>query len=173
MAVRIRWFGNQVIRAVNAIGSRNVARAAELLRQDIRRSLFTVGPSRPGKPPRMRTGNLANSIFARPAEILTWRVGTNVAHGVFLELGTRTRTITVKRARVLARPVDQYTPKALMRAARSRGAGLPVLWTSPSGKQFIIFGRRVTNKIEPHPFIIPAVIRNKRNLARLIARGRL
>lgn len=49
-------------------------------------------PSSPGEPPRIDTGELVNSIEAEVRQDrngVTVRVGTNVEHGLHLELGTR------------------------------------------------------------------------------------
>ena len=48
-------------------------------------------PSAPGEPPRIDTGELVDSIKAELRQDrngVTVRVGTNVAHGLHLELGT-------------------------------------------------------------------------------------
>jgi len=56
------------------------------------RSRKGLDPSRPGEPPKKVTGMFRMSIkkeFDRPT--LTVRVGTNLAYGRYLELGTRSR----------------------------------------------------------------------------------
>jgi HK97 gp10 family phage protein len=47
-------------------------------------------PSKPGQPPRKQTGQLQGSITYEIDPVkMTARVGTNLMHGKYLELGTR------------------------------------------------------------------------------------
>lgn len=50
-----------------------------------------VGPSKPGEPPRKRTGALRASIRNEKVspDGLLWRVGTNLKYGFYLEFGTK------------------------------------------------------------------------------------
>lgn len=52
--------------------------------------IYGANPSRPGEPPRKQRGRLRASV-ARSVDrkALTARVGTNIAYGRYLELGTR------------------------------------------------------------------------------------
>lgn len=52
-----------------------------------KRRTVTHSASKPGRPPRIDTGFLVNSILAVGSG-LKYRVGTNVAYGKYLELGT-------------------------------------------------------------------------------------
>ena len=81
----------------HGILTRAVADSAAQLRETARDLLGKPGtdrPSRPGEPPRVDSGQLRDSIFAR-AQGFTAEVGTDLAYGRHLEFGT---------ARVAARP---------------------------------------------------------------------
>lgn len=52
--------------------------------------VYGAFPSRPGEPPRKQTGHLRRSIaYEVDRTNLVARIGTNLAYGRYLELGTR------------------------------------------------------------------------------------
>lgn len=62
-------------------------RTADIVLNDARSSL-RLAASRPGSPPAMRTGELANSVVKVKSKKSTIHVGTGVKHGFFTEFGT-------------------------------------------------------------------------------------
>ncbi len=106
--------------------ARAVIESAEDLRDTARELVGeTGGASRPGEPPRVDTGRLRDSIFARArAGGLSAEVGTDLDYGAQLEFGTQRMAarpwlhpaFAASKARIRAR---------LMKAARAalRGGG--------------------------------------------------
>jgi phage gpG-like protein len=149
VSARINWYGPKVSRKLQSIASRNLDRAAEFLSSQIKRSMKSGGggypPKRsaPGQVPFIQTGRLRNSIFWRKKRN-SREVGTNLIYGVAHETGTKRYVVTAKRKKVLA----------------DRRAN-------------IIFGKSVTIKLPKRPFIMPAFIRNKKRIGKIIATGRV
>jgi HK97 gp10 family phage protein len=72
------------------MSNEGILRAAMYLKNRIRRNLSTPYPpaSDPGEYPHRRTGELRRSVQLQQGKTGTVRVGANVPHGRFLELGT-------------------------------------------------------------------------------------
>lgn len=128
MAERVQWSGDKFLRDFERRMERNVLAATVFLEAEVKDAIKIQGPkktkgvsgkfqraSRPGEPPRLRTGNLRNSI-ANEVTGLTGRVGTNLKYGKSLELGTRhmaprpylratLRKFSRKIASILSRPL--------------------------------------------------------------------
>ncbi len=117
-----RWYGPQVARRIEAAAFRGLRKAAAHARRRIvqRISLSaSVGrgavsptpggrpprryqPSRPGEPPRARTGKLRQSIFdSADRGAMAATVGTKLKYGVYLERGTGPSLIEPRRKRAL------------------------------------------------------------------------
>lgn len=118
----VTWNGPEFERLVRAQVAENLEAAAIHLKGRMKTSLrignkFGNRPSRPGEPPRRRTGRLSGSIAheVNKGELVA-RVGTNVLYAKFLELGTRRMS-----ARPFIRPALQRERFALGRIlGRSR-----------------------------------------------------
>jgi len=90
----IRWHGEAFKGLTREQLGDNLERAAITLKGIVKQSL-RIGnkhgdsPSRPGEPPRRRTGRLSGSIAHEvDRDRLRARVGTNLVYAKFLELGT-------------------------------------------------------------------------------------
>ena len=108
MRVSVQWQGDRATRGLSATLHRRMQRGAALVQADARRLVSTPYPpaSRPGQPPRRRTGRLMNSIVATVSQrgrSIVLSLTARVRYARFLELGT---------VRMAARPF-------LMRAMRS------------------------------------------------------
>ena len=102
MPGQVKWFGDRVLREVQAGRKRNMMAACVHLRREIVRSIGEPGPtkthrenapSQPGEPPHKRTGRLRQSIASEvAANGQTGKVGSYGSKGVeyaaYLELGT-------------------------------------------------------------------------------------
>lgn len=94
---RIRWFGEDVQRTVNAEMVKRVHVATnhlkEATRQNLnRRKTRTEGPSKIGEIPHVDTGNLRDSVFRRVdvgKNVVTGDVGTKLDYGIHHELKGR------------------------------------------------------------------------------------
>lgn len=94
---RIRWYGEEVQRAVNAEMVKRMHVAVNHLKEATRRNLNrrktrTEGPSRVGEIPHVDIGNLRDSIFSRvdPGKsVVTGDVGTQLGYGIHHELKGR------------------------------------------------------------------------------------
>lgn len=95
MAQQIRWI---YIRRLELLGAQLTAKIQRELGQS-----GLSGPSMPGKPPKLITGRLRNSIFHDVNQsLLSLLVGTNLKYGLYLEFGTSGgQKIVPKTARVL------------------------------------------------------------------------
>jgi len=96
MASGIIWHGKAVQSKIAAGMQKNLTKAALFVVRKVKESLNVAGPtkthpdtaaSKPGQPPRKRTGTLGRSI-THEVTASNARVGTNVKYGKFLEVGT-------------------------------------------------------------------------------------
>lgn len=90
------WNGKQLEKLVDTEMTKRLTKAAIHLQNEIKKELSTKGVkcgtddgerSAPGEPPHLECGQLRNSISYEVGQTNAL-VGTNVAHGKFLELGT-------------------------------------------------------------------------------------
>jgi len=97
MAGELIWNGDQFEKELRRLVAEHLEAAAAILQAEIVRSLRVsarIGKnlwqaSRPGEPPRARTGLLMKSIFYSVDQgSMTAIVGTSLKYGLYLELGT-------------------------------------------------------------------------------------
>jgi HK97 gp10 family phage protein len=104
--------------AANALGP-VTARLADMLTVALRRVTGRGGgPSRPGEPPRVRTGRLTTTLYAQAAAPGRIRVHSGVVYGRMLEHGTRRM-----EARPFVRPAIQLVRQRVIEALRQSMAG--------------------------------------------------
>ncbi len=61
---------------------------AQTMEADVKDSFSNQSPSSPGDPPGVDTGNLKNSVIAKPDGPKTWAVLVGAEYGAMLEYGT-------------------------------------------------------------------------------------
>lgn len=127
--VRMRWFGGAVLKRINQHVHMNMEDAVEHLRLKVVKNISVpvgrneagqiVQRSVPGEYPRRETGDLINSLITDVGVVepgvLEGIVGTNITHGVVLELKLSLDRTYLKRTlmeevpilrRILTRPLD-------------------------------------------------------------------
>lgn len=91
---RMNWNGDAFMEAMEARYSARVEAGANLLAQRMRERIGIQGPPRslPGESPHRDTGNLQANVEINGPEIqgskIIASVGTSLAYGLYLELGT-------------------------------------------------------------------------------------
>lgn len=98
MHVRLDWYGNQRLKEFEKMMWRRLKTAASYLRREMIRKVSrgktrVDGPSLPGQPPHIDTGDLRKSIGIEMLPAGTFRgmqanIGTTMVHGYWLEVGT-------------------------------------------------------------------------------------
>lgn len=93
---KFAWRINQYCDGVKREFAKRTARAAALVRQQVKRNISTssrtAGPSKSGEYPHLDTGLLRNSIEIKvDQEKLRGWVFTNTIYGLFLEYGTTSK----------------------------------------------------------------------------------
>ena len=100
-----KWWGDKVAKVGKAEFQRRLNMSAQLLKDEIRRSLNTPWPpaSEPGQPPAKRSGLLRSDIDVWQEELNSFRVGirddSKAHYAKFLEIGT-----SIMAARPFLRP---------------------------------------------------------------------
>jgi len=107
----ILWHAERFIAKTKADMDRSVRRVALTVEKEAERGMRApkhgenMGPrarrSAPGEPPAVQTANLFGSIVVEKLGQASYRVGSPVPYGYFLEFGTRPFTITPKKAKAL------------------------------------------------------------------------
>jgi hypothetical protein len=92
MASHLAWNGEAARVYARGRALRDITRVVAAIRDRAVELLSVPGPapSAPGEPPHTQTGNLiANVDYSIDERTMTWRVGTPVIYGLYLETGTR------------------------------------------------------------------------------------
>jgi hypothetical protein len=117
--VETRWYGDRVKADVRRRAETQIARIGEIAVEHAQRLVGHQGSrgvhSRPGEPPYRQSGELQESIFARPLPgRMQVQVGTSSMVGLYMELGTR---------RIAPRPWLRRTMKEIQPQIDSLTAG--------------------------------------------------
>lgn len=78
----------EIARRLPSKADQVVRKAAFDVEGEMKGSMLGNGPSAPGEPPAIDTGNLVNSIQTTQVSDAHWRVTVGADYGVYLEYGT-------------------------------------------------------------------------------------
>lgn len=164
-------FQGAAIRALGGVGGGNIGRSGTSSGE-----VWNV-PSQPGQFPNRQSGQLVNSVTSEPEGYARFLVGTNLAHGKYMEFGSHPRA---KKGKYLTVPLNYEASRLIKRNNGTiRGIeGLGIIaktrrgWLMgwKEGTERIVRGKRVTTRkskalfalvpdvqILPRPWLLPTM----------------